>query len=181
MRRCATRLHAPPPPPLPHVHSPCGPRTSSAHQPSAQTGRCLARRQIAWQHTLRSCPPFCGAWEGEELTRTAQETFDSRARAVTSRPHAALVWAVLRCARGAAKQFENADPRVPLQTEWLRREVRAVRRMPTPEAMPPAPPPPQMRRSACIVPGGPGHADGRVASCVTGGLALPRGHAAFPR
>ena len=35
-------------------------------------------------------------WEEEELTQAVQETFDSRASAVTSRQHSVLVWFALR-------------------------------------------------------------------------------------
>ena len=35
-------------------------------------------------------------WEGDGLTQTAQESFDSRIRAVTSRRHSVLVWFALR-------------------------------------------------------------------------------------
>ena len=40
-------------------------------------------------------------WEGDGLTRTAQEMFDGRACAATSRQHSALVWG---CAARAARQ-----------------------------------------------------------------------------
>ena len=44
-------------------------------------------------------------WEGEALTRTAHETFDSRTCAATSRQHSVLVWFAL--------QFVN-------RFEWIR-------------------------------------------------------------
>ena len=39
-------------------------------------------------------------WEGDELPQTAQETFDSRIRAVTSREHSELVWFARREQQG---------------------------------------------------------------------------------
>ena len=39
-------------------------------------------------------------WEGDELTQIAQETFDSRVRAVNSRQHLVQIWFALQEQQG---------------------------------------------------------------------------------
>ena len=46
-------------------------------------------------------------WEGEELTRTAHETFDRRTSAVTSRQHSGLVWCALHALQGTPMREER--------------------------------------------------------------------------
>ena len=66
---------------------------------------------------IHLCPPLSlsgrgltGTVEGEELTQTAQETFDSRASAVNSGQHSVQV-------REQGKQFMTAEQRIIIGTE----------------------------------------------------------------
>ena len=70
---------------------------------------------------IRSHPPivvplFCGVagdypaqQEGEELTRTAHETFDGRAAAVAAWQHSVLVWFALREQHSTAIERRTMD------------------------------------------------------------------------